>query len=109
MEQFGIDKGLMIHSAAVTAAVLGIGYGIGYALDKVIPKSERLYSEHGGIWRKQVEAGQRVKKGAVLGEVANLFGEPLQTVTAPFDGVANVIKTYYEVNAGDTLLYLVKV
>jgi len=74
----------------------------------VDPPSQRLYSEHGGIWRKRVEAGQRVKKGEVLGEVANLFGEPLQTVMAPFDGVANVIKTYYEVNAGDTLLYLVK-
>lgn len=75
----------------------------------VDPPSQRLYSEHGGIWRKRVEAGQRVMKGTVLGEIANLFGETLQTVTAPFDGVANVIKTYYEVNTGDTLLYLVKV
>jgi predicted deacylase len=72
------------------------------------PPSQRLFSEHGGIWRKWVKAGQRVKKGTVLGEIANLFGETLQTVTAPFDGVANVIKTYYEVNTGDTLLYLVK-
>ena len=74
----------------------------------VDPPSQRLYSEHGGIWRKRVEVGQRVKVGTVLGEIANLFGETLQTVTAPFDGVANVIKTYYEVNTGDTLLYLVK-
>jgi len=76
---------------------------------KVDPTQERLYAERGGIWRQKVEAGQRVKKGDVLGEVVNLFGETLQTARAPFDGVANNSRTSHIANTGDTLIYVVKV
>jgi len=76
---------------------------------KVDPTQERLYAKWGGIWRQKVEAGQRVEKGDVLGEVVNLFGETLQTVRAPFDGVANNSRTSHIANSGDTLIYVVKV
>jgi len=75
----------------------------------VNPQSERLFAEKGGIWHQKVGAGQRVRKGDVLGEVANLFGEPIQIVRAPFDGVANNSRTSYAVNSGDTLLSVIKV
>lgn len=76
---------------------------------KVNPEQARLYAKRGGIWRQKVEAGQRVKEGEVLGEVVDLFGETLQTVKSPFDGVANNSRTSHVVNTGDTLLSVVKV
>ena len=75
----------------------------------VNPVQERLYAERGGIWRQKVEAGQRVKEGDVLGEVVDLFGETLQTLVAPFDGVANNSRASHMANTGDTLIYVVKV
>lgn len=76
---------------------------------KVNPAQERFYAEWGGIWRQKVEAGQRAKKGEMLGEVVNLFGETLQTIKAPFDGVANNSRTSHIANTGDTLIYIIKV
>jgi len=75
----------------------------------VNPAQERLYAERGGIWRQRVEAGQRVKEGDVLREVVDLFGETLQTLVAPFDGVANNSRTSHMANTGDTLISVVKV
>ena len=76
---------------------------------KVNPEQVRLYAKHGGIWRQMVEAGQRVKEGELLGEVVDLFGETLQKVVAPFDGIANNSRTSHVVNTGDTLLSVIKV
>lgn len=76
---------------------------------KVNPARERLFAERGGIWRQRVEVGQRVEKDVVLGEVVNLFGGTLQTVKAPFDGIANMTRTSYVVNTGDMLLLVVNV
>ncbi|MFQ6053478.1 MAG: succinylglutamate desuccinylase/aspartoacylase family protein [Candidatus Bathyarchaeia archaeon] len=74
---------------------------------RVNPPRARLYAERGGIWRRRVEAGQRVKKEMVLGEVVNLLGETLQIVKAPFDGIANHIRTPCEASSGDTLLWVI--
>ena len=76
---------------------------------KINPPMKRLYAERGGIWRQMVDAGKSVEEGAVLGEVVNLLGETLQTVRAPFDGVANSSRTSRVANAGDTLLWVIKV
>jgi len=76
---------------------------------KVNPQRERLFAERGGIWRQRVMAGEIVEKGAVLGEVVNLFGETLQTLRAPFDGFANNSRTSYVANSGDTLIWVIKV
>ena len=75
----------------------------------VNPKSVRLYAERGGLWRQKVRAGQRVKKGEELGEIVNLFGDTLQTVVAPYNGVANNSRTSMVVNSGDTLLSVLNI
>ena len=75
----------------------------------VNPEQVRLFAERGGLWLQRVAAGERVEKGQVLGEVVDLFGDTLQTVEAPFDGVANNSRTSHVANSGDTLLYVVKV
>jgi len=76
---------------------------------KVNPQRERLSAERGGIWRQKVMAGKRVEKDTVLGEVVNLLGETLQTVRAPFDGLANNSRTSYVANTGDTLIWVIKI
>ncbi|MGD2200545.1 MAG: succinylglutamate desuccinylase/aspartoacylase family protein [Candidatus Bathyarchaeota archaeon] len=73
------------------------------------PEQERVYAERGGLWLQRVAAGEHVREGQVLGEVVDLFGETLQTVEAPFDGVANNSRTSNVANTGDTLVYVVKV
>ncbi len=61
------------------------------------------------LWLQMVRAGQRVKKGEELGVVVNLFGDTLQTVVAPYDGIANNSRTSNAVNSGDTLLSVIDV
>ena len=75
----------------------------------VNPNSKRLWAGKGGVWRRRVEAGQRVIKGEVVGTVCNLLGETIQTAEAPFDGVVTFLRVHYSVNAGDTLLWVAEV
>jgi hypothetical protein len=75
----------------------------------VDPKAQRLWAERGGIWRRDVEAGEKVREGQRLGEVSDLVGETLQEVTAPFEGIVSFLRTHYSVNAGDTLLWVADV
>jgi uncharacterized protein len=74
----------------------------------VNPPSQRIGAEKGGVWRRNVDAGQRVKKGENLGIVSNLLGETLQTVVAPHDGVVSFLRVHYSVSSGDTLLWVAK-
>ena len=73
------------------------------------PEQVRLFAERGGLWLQKVEAGESVKKGQTLGEVVNFFGETLQILKAPFDGVANNSRTSIVANSGDTLIWVIKI
>ncbi len=73
------------------------------------PPTKRLWAQQGGLWRRRVEAGQRVEKGQRLGEVSDLHGETLQQVHAPFSGVVSFLRVHYSVNEGDTLLWVTQV
>lgn len=73
---------------------------------KVNPMTHRIWAKHAGIWRKQVKAGQRVKKDMILGEVVNLHGETKQVVRSPLRGVISFLRIHYNVNQGDTLLWI---
>jgi predicted deacylase len=73
------------------------------------PEQARLFAERGGLWLQEVGAGERVKKGDVLGRIVDLFGDTLQVVKAPFDGVANNSRTSNVANSGDTLIYVISV
>lgn len=41
---------------------------------------------HGGIFEHTVESGTQVHEGHVVGEVKNIEGDTLETVTSPADG-----------------------
>jgi predicted deacylase len=75
----------------------------------VNPEQAKFHAKQGGLWIQKAAAGERVKKGQIIGEVVDLFGETLQNVIAPFDGVANNIRTSVVANSGDTLIYVIRV
>jgi hypothetical protein len=74
----------------------------------VDPPSQRVWAVKGGVWRRKVEAGQRVKEGEILGSVCNILGESIQIAIAPFDGVVSFLRVHYSVNAGDSLFCVAK-
>lgn len=75
----------------------------------VNPEQAKFHAERGGLWVQKAAAGERVKEGQILGEVVDLFGDTLQIVTAPFDGVANNSRTSAVANSGDTLIYVIRI
>jgi predicted deacylase len=75
----------------VTNILRAIG-ALGGAADAVAPPTvvksfDWLRSPVEGIFHSRVKVDQRVAKGAVVGELTDLVGEPLATVTAPVSGV----------------------
>jgi predicted deacylase len=75
----------------------------------VDPPTERVWARHGGLWRRKVEAGQRVSDGELLGTVTGLHGEILQAVKAPFNGLVGFLRVHYSVNEGDTLCLITEI
>jgi predicted deacylase len=54
---------------------------------KVLTKFEWLYTKHAGTWYPKVAAGDAVKKGEPIGKVGDLFGDTLEKIISPVDGV----------------------
>jgi predicted deacylase len=50
-----------------------------------------LYAEHGGFFISNVRAGSLVKKGQILGVIKDLFGETLEEIKVPTDGVIHMV------------------
>ena len=72
------------------------------------PEMAKLPSNSGGVWRSNVVIGQKVNKGEKLGEVANLLGDKLEEIKAPFNGKVYFLRTHYSCYAGDVLVYITK-
>jgi uncharacterized protein len=70
---------------------------------KVVDEFVWLRCQEAGFWASAVKAGERVEQGATLGEVRDLYGDTLETVTAPIAGVVLFLTTSAAV-AGDGLL-----
>lgn len=53
----------------------------------VLTKFEWLYAKQRGMWYPRVAAGDRVKKGQEMGTVGDLFGDTLEKIISPVNGV----------------------
>jgi predicted deacylase len=53
----------------------------------VLTKFEWLYTKHKGMWYPKVGAGDIVKKGQEIGTVGDLFGDTLEKIISPVNGV----------------------
>ena len=54
---------------------------------EVLTKFEWVYTKEAGMWYPKVAAGDPVKKGKVIGRVGDLFGDTLEKIVSPVDGV----------------------
>jgi predicted deacylase len=54
---------------------------------KILTKFEWLYTKHAGMWYPRVAAGDAVKKGKEIGTVGDLFGDVLEKIVSPVNGV----------------------
>jgi len=62
-----------------------------------------VYVTRGGICYTP-PLGTRVKKGEKVGEVRNIFGELLETMTSPVDGIINFRRSPIPVNTNDRVV-----
>ena len=72
----------------------------------VLTRFEWLYSEPAGFWSAAHGPGETVLTGDVLGEIRDLYGDTLQTITAPVDGVILFLTTSAAVKENGLLLGL---
>ena len=70
------------------------------------PKGYRFKASNAGIWHGFHELGARVKKGELVGEVTDLFGNVLESHMAPEDAKVTFLRTFYSVNQGEALIGL---
>jgi len=54
---------------------------------RVLTRFEWLYTKYAGMWYPKIAAGDSVKKGKEIGTVGDLFGDTLEKIASPVDGV----------------------
>ncbi len=65
--------------------------------DPVIPPRAKIYSpyhlyaEHGGFFISNVRAGDMVEEGQVLGVIKDLWGETMEEISVPTEGVIHMV------------------
>jgi predicted deacylase len=73
---------------------------------KTVTRFDWLYSTPAGFWVSTVTTGQLVAAGDFVGEVRDLYGDVLQTITAEHDGVVLFLTTSAAVKANGLLMGL---
>ncbi|MGH2436032.1 MAG: M14 family metallopeptidase [bacterium] len=85
---------------------LGMSQGqeVLYANAKRLSRFEWLQAGAQGAWHPAVNVGQPVEEGRSIGEIRDLFGQPIQELKAPMTGPVLFVVTAMAVRKGDTLL-----
>jgi predicted deacylase len=73
---------------------------------KLVGRFEWVYGGPAGFWVPAVKTGDEVRQGQALGEIRDLYGETLQTITAKEDGVVLFLTTSAAVKADGLLMGL---
>ena len=60
----------------------------------------------GGMLRTEVELGVRVERGQVLARIVDLYGDEVETIAAPRDGLFVRSTTFSTVGAGERVITL---
>jgi uncharacterized protein len=58
----------------------------------------------GGLIRLKIEIGESIRAGQEVAEIANIFGDIVEHVVAPRDGIARLIWAAKAVNTGDPIV-----
>ena len=57
------------------------------------PKHWSVVTDRTGIWLPKIHAGQRVRRGQVLGRMTDIFGSTIETVLSPADALVEFLCT----------------
>jgi len=68
-----------------------------------------IHCSKGGFYTQLVELKEKVKEGQALAVVTDLFGEVIETLKAPYDGIVCSKRTFPSVQPGDWGLMIGKV
>jgi predicted deacylase len=73
--------------------------------DRLYPVDQFTVSvRRGGLLRLKIGIGDELRAGQAIAEVVNLFGEVVERVEAPRDGIARLIWAHKAVNTGDPVV-----
>ncbi|MBW1713576.1 MAG: succinylglutamate desuccinylase/aspartoacylase family protein [Deltaproteobacteria bacterium] len=74
------------------------------AQEVVMFKGTFIHCQSGGLYTQKIGLHERVKKGQELATVAYLFGQVVETIEAPFDGIVSSKRTFPTVQPGEWAL-----
>ncbi len=73
--------------------------------DRLLATGQFIVQAHrGGMVRLSVQIGDEVRKGQELGAINDVFGDVVEKLYAPEDGIVRIIWTPKVVNSGDSIL-----
>jgi predicted deacylase len=72
----------------------------------ICKKSKWLRASRSGLFRLFPNLGDAVKAKQKIGVISNIFGDPIRSVKAPFDGLIIGVSTDPKVNQGDGMIHL---
>ena len=72
---------------------------------KIIGHSDCL-SNHAGLFRSQVNVGDVVQEGQLLGTIRDLAGQPVEEVRSPRAGAVGILRTFSSAQPGDRLVQI---
>jgi len=75
--------------------------GLSYASDTIYVRCK-----HAGFFHILVKNDQKVKSGDPLARITDLFGEEIETVQAPSDGIVVAVRTIPAVTTGDLVAFI---
>ena len=70
---------------------------------------EVIRAQATGVFQASVRDGYAVAEGTLIGELLNLFGEPIMDIRAPFAGVVNYVVGTPPVSEGEPLAMISKI
>ena len=72
---------------------------------RVFPTDQFTVSAgRGGLLRLQIGIGDSIRAGQPIAEICNLFGEVVERVVSPREGIARIIWAHKAVNSGDPIV-----
>jgi predicted deacylase len=73
--------------------------------DRLVAKDQFVVTaRRGGLLRLAIAVGDEIKAGQVIADVCNVFGDLVEQIQAPRDGIARIIWTPKAVNTGDPIV-----
>jgi predicted deacylase len=73
--------------------------------DCVAPVGQFVVSaKRGGLLRLKIDIGEKIREGQEIAEICNLFGEVVERIHSPRNGIARLIWAHKAVNTGDPIV-----